>query len=509
VSGYQGANLSEGGDQFTQITPSGAIGSALLNILTAEAIVPGSQPSYQLCKDLFAFHPLGAKLAEAPINMAQSQEREISVPLDGEERIVEAFKREWMALGGAHPGLAHADLQGADALIKSLKAQSRIYGIATLIMGDRNKPGEAGDPIDWEKLHDSAPYFTVLDPLNTAGSLVLDQDPNSPTFQRPTKVRVGAVTYHPSRTMVVINEMPLFIEWSSSAFGFSGRSVYQRALYPLKTFLQTMITDQWVTLKVGLLVAKQKAPGSIQNNRILQFFGFKRSQLKAGITGNVLSIGTEEDIASLNFQNLEGPAKFARDNCLKNIAMAASMPSKLLEQEEMIGGMAEGTEDAKQIARYIDRTRIEMTPIYAFFDRVVQRRAWTPDFYAGLKKDYSAYRNMPYLTAFYQWSNAFTAKWPNLLEEPDSEKIKVEDTRFKAVVALLETMAPLLKTEENRAALAAWGADEINSRRKLFTTPLMINEDAEAKYEPPVPDSDVAPGAETKEPSPAPFSERT
>ena len=35
----------------------------------------------------------------------------------------------------------------------------------------------------------------------------------------------------------------------------------------MKTFLQTLVTDQWVTLKVGLLVAKMKAPGSVMNNR--------------------------------------------------------------------------------------------------------------------------------------------------------------------------------------------------------------------------------------------------
>src|ERR1700678_2375464 len=131
MSGFQ-AN-PEGGEQFAQITPSGAIGSSLLSILSAEAIVPGSQPSYQLAKDIFSYHPLGAKLAEAPINMAQSQEREITVPLDGEERIVEAFKTEWKSIGGSNAGMAHADLQGADALIKSLKTQSRIYGIATLV----------------------------------------------------------------------------------------------------------------------------------------------------------------------------------------------------------------------------------------------------------------------------------------------------------------------------------------------------------------------------------------
>jgi hypothetical protein len=227
-----------------------------------------------------------------------------------------------------------------------------------------------------------------------------------------------------------------------------------------------------------------KAPGPIVNNRILNFFGIKRQQLKAGVTGNVLTIGHEDDIFSLNFQNLEGPAKFARDNSLLNTAMAAGMPAKLLNQEEMVGGMAEGSEDAKQIARYIDRVRIEMTPAYNFFDRIVQRRAWSPDFYKTIQRDFEEYRKVPYETAFYTWVNGFSANWPNLLAEPDSERMKSEEIRFKSVVALVESLSPLLDPA-NKASVVAWAADEINSRRELFSAPLIIDEDALANYQPP------------------------
>ncbi len=356
MSGFTGGNLVEGGNQFAEIILSGQAGSALSRIMLAESLTPGESPSYELAKLIFAYHPLGAKMAEAPIDKAQSQQREISIPVPGEERLIEEFRRVWKTLGEG---------QGADALIKSVKVQSRIYGIASLAMGDRNHPDQSDVEVKWDNLHETHPYFSTFDPLNTAGSLILDQDPNSPDFQKPIAVRVGGRQYHRSRTVIVINEAPLYILYSDSAFGFSGRSVYQRALYPMKTFLQSMITDWLVTVKCGLLIHKAKAPGSVMNNRILNFFGFKRSQLKGGVSGQVLTIDTTEEIESLNFQNLEGPARFARENALKNTAMAASMPAKLLEEEEMIGGMAEGTEDAKQIARkslpraLVERARLE------------------------------------------------------------------------------------------------------------------------------------------------------
>ena len=460
------------------------LGSSLTSLLTAEDIVPGSAASYQLCKTLYVAHPLGAKMAEKPVMLAQSQPRDIIVPSGCETRLIQAFRREWNAID-------------ADKIIGNAMRIARIYGISSLVCGTRD--GDQGAPLDLTGIADADIFFNVLDPLNTAGSLVLDQDPNAADFQKPVAIRVGNTVYHPSRTVTMMNEQPIYIEFTSSSFGFVGRSVYQRALYPMKTFVQTMITDQAVTQKVGLLIAKMKAPGSVINQKILNFFGWKRAALKAGMTGNVLTIGIDEEIESLNFQNLEGPARFARENSLKNTAMAAGMPAKLLEEEEMIGGMAEGTEDAKQIARYIDRIRVEMDPLYRFMDAIVQRRAWSPAFYETVQRDFGDYRNVPFETAFYQWTNAFEARWPNLLAEPDSERIKVEETRFKSVVALVESLAPLLDPD-NKAALVAWAADEVNGRRDLFSAPLMIDEDALAKYVPPTPLSE--PG----EPDEKPFS---
>ena len=491
MSGAQSANLVEGGTGVSEFGINAGVGSQLTELLTAEAIVPGSPAGYQLCKTIYIYHPLGAKMTEVPVNMAQSQQREITIPDGPEEKLVEAFWREWKAIR-------------ADNWIKNAMVTARIYGISSIVIGDRHAPKASAQPLGVEKLHEIAPYFNVLDPLNTAGSLVLDQDPNSPDFQKAREVKVGNTVYHPSRCVVTMNENPIYIEWSNAAFGFVGRSVFQRALYPLKTFTQSMITDQYVTLKVGLLVATMQAPGPIINNRIMNFFGIKRSALKAGITGNILTIGEKDKIESLNFQNLEGPAKFARDNSLKNTAMAAGMPAKLLEQEEMIGGMAEGTEDAKQIARYIDGVRTDMDPLYRFFDRVVQRRAWSPQFYEALQNENKEWKKIPYETAFYQWANSFNATWPNLLAEPESKEIEVEKTRFEAVVALFETLINSGLDPKNKAHVTAWVGDEVNSRRKLFSAPLEIDEAELENYIPPTPA-----GADQKEDEPQPFSSRT
>ena len=337
-------------------------------------------------------------------------------------------------------------------LLSGIAQLARVYGIASLAVLEEDE--NPADPLDMDKIASKSIYFNVLDPLNTAGSLVLDQDPNSLDFLKPTYIRVAGKQYHSSRTVVIMNEQPIYIEWTQSAFGFVGRSIYQRALYPLKSFVQTMVTDNTITEKAGLIVAKIKSPGSILD-RVSQAFGvFKRNSIKGAKTGNVIQIGIDEAIESLDMTNLRDAAQFARDNIIKNIATSGDMPASFLNQETLAEGFGEGTEDAKSIARYLDTVRQDMTPLYDFMDRIVMARAWNKDFYASIQRKYpELYGDVEYSTAFYEWKNAFVTKWPNLLTEPDSEKIKVEDIILKAAIGVYEVMSPEMDPE-NKASLA-------------------------------------------------------
>lgn len=454
-----------------------SIPSSLMQMLDAQDIVPGSAPSYELCKTIFSFHPMGAKMAEAPIEEAQSQEREISIPDSPEDDLKQAFQREWMAIG----------MTGADEVIKGHQTLKRVYGIASLGVGGRFLNGDefpTNEPLPYDRLHEMEVYFNTWDPLNTAGSLVMNQDPNAPDFQKPQYIRVAGKDYHSSRAVIALNESPIFLDWTNSAFGFVGRSVYQRALFPLKTYVQTMITDQAVAEKAALLVAKMKSPGSVVDQRARSWFNFKRQAIKGAKTGNVLSIGIDESIESIDLKNLRDAAEFSRNNSIKNIATAAKMPAAMLYQETLTEGFGEGTEDAKIIARFISRMRIEMQPDYRFMDEIVMRRAWSPDFYKTIQRKYAEYLTVPYETAFYEWKNAFKATWPNLLVEPDSERIKTDDVITKAAIACIEVLSPMLPPSE-KARSAIWLASVMNERKQMFSSPLELDEDAIANYEGP------------------------
>ena len=447
------------------------LGTSLTQLLMSDEIVPGSDVSYELCKQIYLYHPLGKKMAEKPISIAMSQKRNISVPNSPEDIIKEAFDREWQAIG-------------ADKHIFNVMRTSRIYGIASVAYGADGI--QSDKPIDPKELAGMDLFFNILDPLNTAGSLVLSQNPNSADFQKHAAISIAGQAYHRSRSCTMMNEEPIYIHYTSSAFGFVGRSVYQRALFPLKSFIQSMITDDMVTRKAGVLIAKIKPAGSIIDKTMAAMTGLKRNILKDAETNNVISIGQDDSIEAINMQNTDTAMTVARKNLLENIASAADMPAQMLNNETFAEGFGEGQEDAKSVVQYIDYIRTEMQPLYEYFDKIVQARAWNTEFYKTIQAQFPEYKKIPYTKAFFDWKNSFAAKWPSLLIEPESELIKVEDVRLKAIIAMIEVLLPTLDPD-NKSRMVEWAATNFNEQKLLFKQPLLLDYEALAEYEPPDP----------------------
>lgn len=443
------------------------VGTQLNELLMSEAITPGASAGYQLCKNIYLYHPLGAKMVEFPIDMALSKPREITVKDSPEEMVVDQFRKTW-------------DKMQCDSHIKNLAKTSRIYGIASIAYMCEGV--ESDVPIPLNQLKDKKITFNVFDPLNTSGSLVLSQNPLSPDFQKPAIVAIGGQKFHPSRTCVMLNEEPIYVSYTQSAFGFVGRSVYQRALFPLKTFIQTMITDDLVTKKAGVLVAKIKSAGSFIDNIMQAANAFKRNIINEAEAGNSINIDVDEDISTLDMQNIDKSMTTARRNCLENIAMADSMPAKILNSETFAEGFGEGTEDAKNVARYVDSKRSDLQPIFNWFDEIVMHCAWTPEFFESVKNEHpDMYDGTEFNQAFMAWKNSFRAVWQNFLIEPDSEKVKTEEVKLKAIISMLEKLLDQLDPD-NKSALIQWAMDNFNEQQLLFKSPLTLDADMLLKH---------------------------
>jgi hypothetical protein len=479
------------------ITLEGAtLGGPLQELLMADDIVPGAEPSYALCQAIYVYHPLGKKLCDTPITLAQSQPREIAIP-GAPDRVKEKFLEQWKS-------------DGCDGHIFNVASASRRLGVAAVgVVAESMPPAE---PLDFDKLAGAEISFNVWDALNLAGSQVLDLDPNSVTFLKPVKITVAGTPYHRSRGIVLMHEKPVYLKYSNSAYGFTGRSVYQRGLFPLKSFILTMVTDAMVARKAGLLIAKMKQAGSIVTAAMQKLFSIKRGMLEDGATNNVLGVSVGEEIDSLNLQNVNGAMSESRKNILDNIATSADMPAIILNQETFAEGFGEGIEDAKSVARYIGGVRAELDPVYEWFNVIVMHRAWTPEFFKTLQAEEADsdaapyYAEMDYRAAFYQWKNSFSAIWPSLIEEPESEAVQVEDVKLKGVIAIVQVAEPMMPDQLNKAALLSFLQDTVNSMSVLFRSKLDLDFDAIASYEPPtpiaMPDEDEGEGKEPSEPKP-------
>jgi hypothetical protein len=481
---------------MSEISVSGSnVGNAFWQIMGAGDIVQGDEPSYQLCKLILSYHTLGQKLCESPLTIAQSQERILTVGEDApEEELIAAFREEWEKLG-------------VDEHIHNVGKLSRAYGVSSIAILTANQ--DQKEPLNLDELWNADIAINVFDPLNTAGSLVLNQQPNDMDFQKVRGITVQGQSYHRSRTVTLMHEKPIYIDYTVSAFGYVGRSVFQRILLPLKSYLQTLITDDMVSLKAGLIIAKQKQPGSPMDQVMSWVAGQKRNLVKEGRTYNVLSIDVSEAIESIDFTNLEGPFTAARKNIIENIATGADMPAIIINQETYAEGFGEGTEDAKRVVQFINTIRIWLRPVYRLFDDVTMRRAWNPAFFKLMQKKYpERYGGREYIEVFYEWKNGFGARWPNLIEEPDSEKAKLAEIRFKSMVAMAEVLLPIVDPE-NKAKIVQWMADTVNQDKFLFPVALVsLDYEALAAYTPPMQAMGGDTGGE-KEPSPAPpFSAR-
>jgi hypothetical protein len=454
-----------------QYPDSPNFGNSLVTVLEAQEINPGDPAGYQVCKSIFIYHPLGKKMAESPVAQAMAIPRIITVPKGPEDEAVKQFIDTWNRFDVNRHIMACATL-------------ARVYGVAS-VGCLLEKETDFTKPINFETLAKQSPVFNVFDPLNTSGSFVASQDPNSPDFQRNKKIVVAGKNYNLNRTCTLMHEQPIYLDYESSGFGWTGRSVYQRALYPLKSFIVSMRVNDMVMRKTGVLVAKIKSPGSTTDNKVLNYLKIKLGIIKQSDVGNVVGVGHEDDVTSLNLQNIDGTFSTSRKNILEDTAVSADMPAMMLNSETFAEGFADGSEDAKVIVRYLNSVREWFQPLYEYFDKYIQYLAWTPEWYATIQAKYpDRYGSIPFETAFYTFRDSFTAQWPSLLIEPESEQAKNEQVRIGTILNLCQIFLPIAD-QINKARILDWAQDNLNENKIMFPNPLDLDTEAMAEFQPP------------------------
>lgn len=461
------------------------LSSELMDILGAEEIQPGSDAGYEVCKLLWQFHPLGGKLVEKPITMALSKPRIYNVDTDPDERVIRQFKDVM-------------ERMGINDKVRNLFFLSRCYGASSVGVGTDETANS--EPLPGFGLKEEDVFINVWDPLNTAGSMVTDQDANSRKFQQANKtLQVSGKKWHPSRTAKVFNGTPIYLHYQNSAFGFTGRSVFQRVLYPMKSYVGTMVTNNLVSRKAGVLVAKVAQNGSVASGIMAAATGKKREIVKIAENEGVISIGQNDDIESLNLQNIDGALTAARDNIISDIASGSDVPAILIKEEALSNGFGEGTQDAKAISQYIDSVRQSIEPVMDFFENIVQYIAWSEEFYDSMKIDFPEVITEDYKTTFFQWRREFRAEWQELVEESPDKRRESDSKVVQQAIALFTAVSPQVDPV-NRANLADWLSSVANNTKTYGDIPLIIDMDTLSAYQPPPP-QDPNNGGQTNPPT--------
>jgi hypothetical protein len=435
-------------------------GDGLNGILSSNDLQPGDQPSYQTCKTIFEVHPLGGKLSEKPVAMAMSQKRKITIDGAPGDDVIEEFLRARKEL----------DLDGK---VYRGGVIAKIYGISGMFIGIKDI--KSNEPLTMEQLKDASLYINVIDPLNAAGSLVLNQDPLSPDYLKPREVTVAGQQFHRSRSCVLINEMPVYLGWTDSAFGFSGRSVYQRILYSLKSYIETMKAADMLAKKCGVIVAKTKQQSSATNNIAAKFMRRKREDVKLAQTGNVLSIDVGEDVESLDLTNLSSSLDTALTHIRETIAAGSGTPAILVNEETFASGLSEGLQDYKYVAEFIEGIRAWLEPYYTFTDRIAMVRAWNEDFFKIIQQRYPEYEDKPFEATVAEWRRQFKAEWPAFLKESESEVHNRVKDQVISLVAVFDALKQTLDPD-SMTNLIMWIVDCVNSLPGIVPSQLMIDQ---------------------------------
>lgn len=434
--------------------------SPLYQILMASELAAGNSASYELMKLVYLYHPVAKKIVDSPIARAMYKRREIVVK-EAPESVIERFNDVW-------------DQIQADYYIADCERLARIYGISSLAVVPTRAGVKTEDAVTQQEYWSGDFRFNSLDPLNTAGSLVGILNPNDPEFMKYESISVMGQPYHRSRTHIQLHENPIYLSYTGSAFGFVGRSVFSRALYPMQSFIQSMIADNLMMVKSGVLVAKVKQPGSIIDRLMAAAQDVRLNILKQAQTGNTISVQPDESIESLDLNNLTYAEQ--RKNILENIALSLDMPPSFLTGDSLSQGFGEGEQDAKLIASYIDRIRLDMKPIYDYIDSIVQHVAWSPEYFQTLQNRIPEYRGISYESWFAQCRRSFRAIWPEAMEATKKERTEHEKNAYTSVIEVYQTLAPECQGE-NKGQLIEWVIGNLNECNELFPNRLTLDTD--------------------------------
>ncbi|MDI2113060.1 anti-CBASS protein Acb1 family protein [Commensalibacter nepenthis] len=427
--------------------------------------------SYDLCKQLYVYHPLGKRIVDLPIDLTLNKDRILNVKHELSPELLEQFNKKWKELN-------------LTRVIRNLAVTSRLYGIAALFIKADGVEDNKKIPDD-KTLNNYKITPLVYDALNIAGSATGNQNIDSVDFLELKDVYRSGTALAKDRSIILSNGDPIYIEYINSAYGYAGRSVFQNCAGLLQSYLDVMEADNTVARKVALIVAKLNQGGSA--TRVQEAANDqKRNLLQEARNDNVLSIGTNEDIDTLNMTNVDNSLDTSRRHIIEDIANAIDLPVILLNGQKFTGGFGEGSEDTKNIGRHIDNKRQWLEPIFDFCDNLVMELAWDFNFIDSLNSKNSSFydKNLTsfeekqrlYKVKFQELKNSFSYSFPSFLTETEAEILDGDVKKINSMKTIFESVYDKVDPQ-TKSQLICWMMDNFNDLRSVNKVKIDYNPD--------------------------------
>lgn len=408
-------------------------------------IARDGQLTWEDCRDIFRYFPMGKRIARALPRFSFSAEREIIVP-EAPEEAIQAFKKMAIKLS-------------QDKIIYRASVYARIYGLSGIFVSCNGKNNM--DNITYRDVQKGI-RFNALDSLNLAGSY-FSQDVLSEKFMKPDPVTINGQKVGSKRVCTILNGDPLYLNFNESTYNFAGISVYANMTNLIQSWTRAMISIRRMLTKASSVVFKSRDGDKLNPNQVTA--AKKSLQLLQAMenTGGV-SIERADDVS---FFPMTGVGEI--DTLLKSVENEIlyaldDTPQALLLNANISNGLSEGSEEFKAIMIAIDSFRKEiLSPLYAFTDPFVMASAWTNEFILRITENDKRYFGMSPAKIRQYWMENFEYSYRSLFP-----KTSLEEETEKAVS--LDNLLKVRQLGGNYADIE----EEINEK-KLFNNDISID----------------------------------
>lgn len=409
--------------------------------------------TYEECRDIYRYWPLGKRVASALPNFAMSAQRRFVVKEAPEE--INAKLSEV------------ANELGIDEIVKKCAVYARIYGLSSIYVAQEKDCKEA---LSYKDIQNKGFTFNVLDPLSMGGSIQIDNDSLSPTFGQPINIHIRGKAVNPNRVCVVYNDIPLFYKFNPSSFAFSGPSIYQNMTLLIRAWNRGIIALQRLATKAAAMVKTTKETASVTGfniRAVQQNLEMIRSIENDGIA-SIRSGDTLEFFALTGVQEVDTIIQQINTGLMMALS---DTPSGILLDKNLSVGLNDGSEDMKAILMAVDNFRFHiLKPLYNFVDKYLCYKAFTPEFVKDMIEEYpDLYRGKKLNEVLTEWMQNYSFEWGELYPQNENEKADTQSKILDNLVKIKDLGAEVSCLEEAVNQLGFFDIDFVLKEENIQT----------------------------------------